>query len=85
MKSAPSRVRALLLNLSLPSPVQPPMSKPRLSTAHFPDGIRTELWRIFSYCVGDSHADRLCTLLDAYCFLFRVPPRSFWSWPGMRW
>lgn len=59
-----------------------PTVKPRLTTASVPGGRRTELWRIFSYCAGDAHADRICKLLDAYCFLFRIPVRAFWKFPG---
>jgi len=34
---------------------------------------RTELWREFSWRVGDTHANRICWLLTLYCRLFRIP------------
>jgi hypothetical protein len=51
------------------------------SVARYGEGGRTELWRIFSWCVGDSHADRICCMLDWYCRIFRISPHRFRRWP----
>ena len=56
------------------------MTKPseKLSTGTFPNGEPTGLWQVFSWCVGDKHADRLCWLLDLYCRVWNICPRAFW-------
>jgi len=46
------------------------------SCARWEDGARTEIWRVFSWCYGDDHADRMCWLLDGY---LRGVERSFAS------
>jgi hypothetical protein len=46
-----------------------------------PCANRTELWRVFSWCVGDKHANRICWLLDLYCRIFRLDPTRFYRWP----
>jgi len=51
------------------------------TTARGPSGDRTDIWRTFSWYLGDEHADRLCRILDFYCRLVGRKPSVFWLSP----
>lgn len=44
-------------------------------------GNHTELWRVFSWCLGDKHADRLCYMVHLYCRATGVKPERLYRWP----
>ncbi len=37
-------------------------------------GSRSDLWRHLSWCIGDTHANRICWVIDLYCRLFGIDP-----------
>ena len=40
-------------------------------------GSLSELWRELSWRVGDQHADRICKLIDLYCWIVSLNPIRF--------
>jgi hypothetical protein len=38
---------------------------------------RTEFWRGISWHIGDVHADRICKMIDAYCWIFGLDQKKF--------
>lgn len=48
------------------------------SCARDSTGTRTDIWRTFSWYLGDKHANRLCWLLDLYLILVGRDPKGLW-------
>lgn len=39
------------------------------TVASYPEGGRTDFWRVCSWYLGDKHADRICWAVSLYCRL----------------
>lgn len=42
-----------------------------------PTHHRTDFWRVLSWQLGDRHANRICWLVDLYCWWANVDPARF--------
>lgn len=39
----------------------------------------SEFYRELAWRCGDGHANRICKLVDAYCWLFNLSPKRFYE------